>query len=97
MEWRTSTNLFNWYSHVAPFLHYVDEGIAQERGSGFRARASAQHPIALTAALVMLLPLALYLYQRHRRRIWLGSAAFWHSERFRPGRARAWSCSWPCW
>jgi polysaccharide biosynthesis protein PslJ len=75
VEWRTSTNLFNWYTHMAPFLHYVDEGIAQERGSGFRARASAQHPIALTAALVMLLPLALYLYQLHRRRIWLGSAA----------------------
>jgi polysaccharide biosynthesis protein PslJ len=71
IEWRTSTNLFNWYSHAAPFLHYIDEGIAQTRGSGFRARASAQHPIALTAALVMLLPLALYLYQRQRRRIWL--------------------------
>ncbi len=75
VEWRTSTNLFNWYSHAAPFLHYIDEGIAQQRGSGFRARASAQHPIALTAALVMLLPLALYLYQRNRRRVWLGSAA----------------------
>ena len=74
IEWRTSTNLFNWYSQAAPFLHYIDEGIAQTRGSGFRARASAQHPIALTAALVMLLPLALYLYQRHRRRIWLVSA-----------------------
>jgi polysaccharide biosynthesis protein PslJ len=75
VEWRTSTNLFNWYSHAAPFLHYVDEGIAQTRGSGFRARASAQHPIALTAALVMLLPLALYLYERHRNRIWLAAAA----------------------
>jgi hypothetical protein len=74
IEWRTSTNLFGWYSHVAPFLHYIDEGIAQTRGNGFRARASAQHPIALSAALVMLLPLALYLYQRHRRRIWLLSA-----------------------
>jgi hypothetical protein len=71
IEWRTSTNLFNWYSHAAPFLHYIDEGVAQTRGSGFRARASAQHPIALTAALVMLVPLALYLYQRHRQRIWL--------------------------
>ena len=66
VEWRTSTNLFNWYSHVMPFLHYVDEGVAQARGSGVRARGSAQHPIALSAALVMLVPLALYLYQRHR-------------------------------
>jgi hypothetical protein len=73
-EWRTSSNLFNWYSHAIPFLHYVDEGVAQARGNGSRARASAQHPIALSAALVMLVPLAVYLYQRDRRKIWLGSA-----------------------
>jgi O-antigen ligase len=71
IEWRTKTNLFGWYSHVVPFLHYVDEGVAQARGSGIRARASAQHPIALSAALVLLVPLAFYLYQRHQRRIWL--------------------------
>ena len=50
-----------------PFLHYVDEGVAQTRGSGVRARGSAQHPIALSAALVMLVPLAVYLYQRTRK------------------------------
>ena len=44
VEWRTSTNLFNWYSHVAPFLHYVDEGVAQARGSGVRARALGTAP-----------------------------------------------------
>jgi polysaccharide biosynthesis protein PslJ len=75
IEWRTKTNFFNWYGHVAPFLHYVDEGVAQARGSGVRARGSAQHPIALSAALVMLVPLAVYLYQRNRRRIWLASGA----------------------
>ena len=75
IEWRTTTNFFNWYGHVAPFLHYVDEGVAQARGNGVRARASAQHPIALSAALVMLVPLAVYLYQRQRRWVWLGSAA----------------------
>jgi O-antigen ligase len=74
-EWRTTTNLFNWYQHVMPFLHYVDEGVAQARGSGVRARASAQHPIALSAALVMLVPLALYLFLRDRRRIWLACGA----------------------
>jgi O-antigen ligase/polysaccharide polymerase Wzy-like membrane protein len=73
IEWRTKTNFFNWYSHVAPFLHYVDEGVAQARGTGVRARASAQHPIALSAALAMLVPLAIYLYQRQRRRIWLAA------------------------
>ncbi len=71
IEWRTGTNFFGWYSHVVPFLNYVDEGVAQMRGTGIRARASAQHPIALSAALVLLLPIAVYLYQRHRNRIWL--------------------------
>jgi polysaccharide biosynthesis protein PslJ len=73
-EWRTTTNLFNWYQHVVPFLHYVDEGVAQARGTGVRARASAQHPIALSAALVMLLPMALYLWFREGRKLWLGCA-----------------------
>jgi hypothetical protein len=74
-EWRTGSNLFNWYGRVIPFLHYVDEGIAQTRGSGSRARASAQHPIAFSAAVVVLLPLAIYLFQRDRRKIWLICAA----------------------
>jgi O-antigen ligase len=71
VEWKTTTNFFNWYGHVLPFLHYVDEGVAQQRGSGVRARGSAQHPIALSAALVMLVPLAFYLYRRDRRKWWL--------------------------
>jgi polysaccharide biosynthesis protein PslJ len=71
IEWRTGTNFFGWYSHVVPFLNYIDEGVADTRGTGVRARASAQHPIALSAALVLLLPLAIYLYQRHRNRLWL--------------------------
>jgi hypothetical protein len=75
VEWKSTTNFFNWYSHVLPFLHYVDEGVAVERGSGIRARASAQHPIALSAALVMLVPLAVYLYQRYRKLVWLACAA----------------------
>jgi hypothetical protein len=57
-----------------PFLDYVDEGVAQSRGTGVRARGSAQHPIALSAALVMLVPLAFYLYQRYRKLFWLGCA-----------------------
>jgi len=71
VEWRTTTNLFNWYGHAVPFLHYADEGVAQARGSGVRARGSAQHPIALSAALVMLVPLAIYLYRRDRHKLWL--------------------------
>jgi hypothetical protein len=74
VEWKTTTNFFNWYGHVIPFLHYVDEGVAQARGSGVRARASAQHPIALSAALVMLIPLAVYLHRRSGKIFWLGCA-----------------------
>jgi hypothetical protein len=74
IEWRTGSNLFNWYGRAIPFLHYVDEGVAQTRGSGIRARGSAQHPIAFSAAVVLLIPLAVYLYRRDRKLIWLASA-----------------------
>jgi O-antigen ligase len=74
VEWRTGSNLFNWYERAIPFLHYVDEGVAQVRGSGVRARGSAQHPIALSAALVMLVPLAVHLHRRDRRFAWLACA-----------------------
>ncbi len=74
IEWKTTTNFFGFYSRVLPFLHYVDEGVAVERGTGIRARGSAQHPIALSAALVMLVPLAVYLYQRHRKLVWVAAA-----------------------
>jgi polysaccharide biosynthesis protein PslJ len=75
VEWRTGSNYFNWYSRAMPFLHYVDEGEAVVRGTGVRARGSAQHPIALGAAVVLLIPLAVYLYQRDKRRIWLACAS----------------------
>ena len=75
VEWKTTTNFYNWYGHVLPFLHYVDEGVAQARGSGVRARGSAQHPIALSAALVMLVPIAFYLWRRDRSKLWLGCLA----------------------
>ncbi len=70
-EWRTGTNLFNGMHHIFPFLHYVDFGAHIERGSAFRALGSAQHPIALGAALVMLIPITVYLHRRDDRRIWL--------------------------
>lgn len=75
VEWRTGTNYFNGMNKVIPFLQYQDIGDAMIRGSGARALGSAQHPIALGAALVMLLPLSFYLFARDRRRIWLVCAA----------------------
>jgi O-antigen ligase len=71
IEWRTGTNLFNWYGRVMPFLHYVDIGEHVQRGSGVRALGSAQHPIALGAALVMLIPLSVYLHRKEGRTFWM--------------------------
>ena len=75
VEWRTGGNLFNWYGRVMPFLTYVDQGDYLTRGTGVRAMGSAQHPIALGAALVMLLPLTVYLYRRDRRFAWMACGA----------------------
>jgi hypothetical protein len=74
-EWRTGHNYFNELGRLVPLLHYQDQGTAEIRGTGVRAMGSAQHPIALGAALVMLLPIALYLYQRTTSRIWLACGA----------------------
>ncbi len=41
----------------------------------------AQHPIALSAALVLLVPLAFYLFKRDRRRLWLGCCGLLDARR----------------
>jgi hypothetical protein len=71
-EWKSGENLFNGLGRVLPFLQYQDIGEAMVRGNGARALASAQHPIALGALLVMLLPLTIYLFRRDGRVLWLG-------------------------
>ena len=72
-EARTGYNVFNHLSRVMPFLHDLgDTGGYQRAGTDkLRVFGSAQHPIALSASLVMLAPLALYLYRRYRQRRWL--------------------------
>jgi O-antigen ligase len=72
IEGRTGFNVFNHLSKVMPFLidqgdvgGYIRVGTAATRVFG-----SAQHPIALSAALVMLIPLSLYLARRYRQRRW---------------------------
>ncbi|MDA0180316.1 O-antigen ligase family protein [Solirubrobacter phytolaccae] len=72
-EWKSGRNMFNGLGAYLPFLQYVDQGEALARGTGTRAMGSAQHPIALGAALVMLLPLTLYLHRRDGHWIWLAS------------------------
>jgi O-antigen ligase len=51
-------------------LHLTESSTRSFAGRGLRTFGSAQHPIALGAALVMLLPLAFYLVQRTRQRRW---------------------------
>jgi O-antigen ligase len=64
-------NVFNHLEGVVPLLRLSSAVDAFPRGEGIRAYASSQHPIALGAMLVMLLPLAAYLVQRTRRWWWL--------------------------
>lgn len=71
IEWRTGTNFFDSLDRVIPILNHVDLGEHIERGTGVRALGSAQHPIALGAALVMLIPLTVYLHKRDRHVAWL--------------------------
>lgn len=76
VEARTRFNVFNHLSKVMPFLRDTgDVGGYQRLGTDkTRVFASAQHPIALSAALVILLPLALYLARRYGQRRWYACA-----------------------
>jgi len=84
IEARTHHNVFNHVSTVLPFLKLTSTFSASDlaRGGHERVLGSAEHPIALSALLVMLVPLAGYLGERtHQRRWWLAtfllvSAAF---------------------
>lgn len=75
VESRTGFNLFNELSRVAPFLSLEYLPDTPDRGARLRVFASAQHSIALSAALVMLVPLAGYLAVRTRRHRWWAAGA----------------------
>jgi hypothetical protein len=70
-EARTGINVFNHLNRVMPILHPQAGGYLVPRGGRLRALASAQHPIALGAMLVLLLPFVTYLASRGNRRVWL--------------------------
>ncbi len=71
IESRTSFNVFDHLSQAIPALHFEGGGAEViERGSRLRVFASSQHPIALGAALAMLVPLGVYTAIRSRRLRW---------------------------
>ena len=75
VESNTGFNIFNQLGGVVPLLEVVAIPEADTRGGRMRVFASAQHPIALGAALVMILPFAVYL-GRHAKR---GRSWWWLS------------------
>jgi hypothetical protein len=72
LEARFHFNVFNHLDRVLPGLHLVEspDELALQREGHVRVLASAQHPIALSAMLVALIPLAIYLAHSTRRRRW---------------------------
>jgi polysaccharide biosynthesis protein PslJ len=78
VEGRTRTNLFDGLHEWIPLLRDTGEDRFNYRGGRLRVRASAQHPIALACALLLVAPVAVYLARHARSRartfLWLGAA-----------------------
>jgi len=78
VQYRTGFNAFDHLQHVIPVLKVNGAGVVtnlEDRGGGARVYASASHPIAFSAAMVMLVPLAFFVAKTFgRRRWWLASA-----------------------
>jgi hypothetical protein len=73
LEARTGRNYFNGLERIIPVLDFDPGNIVApaERGGEVRAYGSAQHAIPLGAMLVMMLPMAVYLFKRTGQRAWL--------------------------
>ena len=76
VEYWTSTNVYDYLPRALPFLEHLQQAGTGggPRGGLHRVAASAEHPIALGAALVLLLPFAVYLAMTSARRWWLAAA-----------------------
>jgi O-antigen ligase len=72
VERRTGYNVFDHLHSVVPVLQFQSLPVPF-RGGAVRAFASSQHPIELSAVLVCLLPVALYLCGKGQRRWWLAA------------------------
>ncbi|MEW6581955.1 MAG: O-antigen ligase family protein, partial [Actinomycetota bacterium] len=71
IEARTGYNVFNHLESWIPGLQLVELPEVPGRGVRLRSYASSQHPIALSAVLVIMMPLAIYLAHRTRNKLWL--------------------------
>jgi polysaccharide biosynthesis protein PslJ len=70
IESRTHHNLFNSLPRIIPILKPGTLNLIVGDDRGYRVYASAQHPIALGALLIVLLPVAVYLIEKTRQRRW---------------------------
>jgi polysaccharide biosynthesis protein PslJ len=75
VEARAGFSPFTRLDSVFPILEPVSGDTAIDRGGATRALGPAEHPIALSAALVMLVPLAIYLVRMAGARWWLAFTA----------------------
>ena len=70
IESRTQYNVFDHLHSVLPFLHPSFTTATIERYGQFRAWGPAEHPIALSAALAMVVPIGAYLAKATGHRRW---------------------------
>jgi hypothetical protein len=74
VEFRTGYNIFNHLSGLGVRLTILPQQLGDPTGFArdgrLRVYASAQHPIALSAALTMLVPVALYIARTSRQLRW---------------------------
>jgi hypothetical protein len=74
IEARTHYNAFNHLHSVLPFLKFAGLSYSDLHDTRLRAMGSAEHPIALGAGLVLVLPLAFYLIRRTGQARWTVAA-----------------------
>ena len=75
-EARSQYNYFAYLDQYIPLLEKQERDVVELRGGQLRVMASAQHPIAFGVALIMMLPIAVYLAKqastRLRAKLWVG-------------------------
>jgi hypothetical protein len=73
VERRTHFNAFNHLHSLLPFLIYEPPSGSLIRGGDLRVLGPAEHPIALGAMLVMIVPVSVYLARTRGRRWFIAS------------------------